>query len=54
VEALGTSHGCRDFVTAISHSIPVVWLILQNDSLAMVRDMCQPERDLKRVCSREA
>jgi acetolactate synthase-1/2/3 large subunit len=31
-------HG-MEVMTAVSHNIPVVWLILQNDSLAMVRDI---------------
>ena len=31
-------HG-MEVMTAISHNIPVVWLILQNDTLAMVRDI---------------
>ncbi len=31
-------HG-MEVMTAISHDIPVVWLILQNDSLAMVHDI---------------
>jgi acetolactate synthase I/II/III large subunit len=31
-------HG-MEVMTAVSHSIPVVWLILQNDTLAMVRDI---------------
>jgi acetolactate synthase-1/2/3 large subunit len=31
-------HG-MEVMTAVSHNIPVVWLILQNDTLAMVRDI---------------
>ncbi len=31
-------HG-MEVMTAVSHNIPVVWLILQNDMLAMVRDV---------------
>lgn len=31
-------HG-MDVMTAVSHDIPVVWLILQNDMLAMVHDI---------------
>jgi acetolactate synthase I/II/III large subunit len=31
-------HG-MEVMTAISHQIPVVWVILQNDALAMVRDV---------------
>jgi acetolactate synthase-1/2/3 large subunit len=31
-------HG-MEVMTAVSHDIPVVWLILQNDSLAMVHDI---------------
>ncbi len=32
------THG-MEVMTAVSHKIPVVWLILQNDMLAMVRDV---------------
>jgi acetolactate synthase-1/2/3 large subunit len=31
-------HG-MEVMTAVSHNIPVVWLILQNDTLAMVHDI---------------
>jgi acetolactate synthase-1/2/3 large subunit len=31
-------HG-MEVMTAVSHNIPLVWLILQNDSLAMIRDI---------------
>lgn len=31
-------HG-MEVMTAVSHGIPVVWIILQNDSLAMVHDI---------------